>query len=64
VILIRKVVASSSQTSPHIEEQAPFQKSWEEKKNGHGVPTGLETKNYCAGESQQRFNRQTHHLYL
>jgi hypothetical protein len=48
----------SSHTPPIVEKEAPFKThstlkikilSW--------VPTGLETKNYCAGEAQQQFNR-------
>jgi hypothetical protein len=30
-----------------------------EQKSWSIIPTGLETKNYCAGEGQQQFNRPT-----
>jgi hypothetical protein len=31
------------------------EQSWNEHKSGHGVRTGPETNNDCAGEGQQRF---------
>jgi hypothetical protein len=53
-------VTSSSQTPPLAEEEAPFLNTFMsmiEQKSLSWIPTGLETKNCCAGDDQQQFNR-------
>jgi hypothetical protein len=41
----------SSKRRPHFQTH---KRPWNERKFGHGVPTGRETKNDCAGENQQQ----------
>lgn len=50
-------MTSSSEAPPLIEEDTPFLNTYmsrgEQKTFGHGIPKGLGTENYCAGEVQQ-----------
>jgi hypothetical protein len=49
-------------TPPLVEKEAPLLNTFmsvKEQKYWSWVPTGLRTKNYCAGEGQQQFNRPT-----
>jgi hypothetical protein len=53
-------VTSSSQTPPLADEEAPLLNTYisrREQKSWSWISPGLETKNYCAGEAQQQFNR-------
>jgi hypothetical protein len=55
-------MTSSSQTPSLVEEEAPLLNTYvsrREQKTWSWIPTGLETKNYCAGEGQQQFNGRT-----
>jgi hypothetical protein len=53
-------MTSRSQASPLLEEEDQLlntHMSRREQKSWSWFPTGLETKNYCAGEGQQQFSR-------
>jgi hypothetical protein len=48
--------------TPLVEEAAPLLNTYisrRKQKPSSWIPTRLETKNYCAGETQQQFNRPT-----
>jgi hypothetical protein len=59
---VEGAVTSISYTPPLVEEEAQLLNTFmsrREQKSSSWIPTGLETKNYYAGEGQQHFNRST-----